>query len=148
MRSTRCFLKLSPLFAAALLAACASPPAARRAKPTAAGAPALNQEVHLEGVLTDNGMGCSALRTPDGSLYTFARDLEGPKKGEHIWVDGYVTAGAGCRSGTNIMPKSAGLAEEGVADEAGRTTGRRGLSGRLNSASLNAQQSPPPSPLP
>jgi hypothetical protein len=113
MNSTRCFLKLSPLFAATLLAACASaPPAKSKAVPSLA----LNQPVHVEGVLTDNGMGCAALRTRDGSLYTFARELEGPKKGERIWIDGYVTATKGCRLGTNIMPERAGLINERVAD--------------------------------
>jgi len=104
MLPTRC-LQLSTLLAACLLAACASAPPAR---PHAA----LNQPVHVEGVLTDNGMGCAALRTHDGTLYTFARDLEGPKKGERIWIDGYVTSGKGCRLGTNIMPERAGLASQ------------------------------------
>jgi len=112
MKTHRCFLQLSPLFAAGLLAACASAPAARS---NAVPSPSLNQPVHVEGVLTDNGMGCTALRTRDGSLYTFARDLEGPKKGERLWVDGYVTAGKGCRLGTNIMPERAGVINEEVA---------------------------------
>lgn len=112
MKINRCFLQLSPLFGAALLAACASAPVA---KSNAAPAPSLNQPVHVEGVLTDNGMGCTALRTHDGSLYTFARDLEGPKKGERLWVDGYVTTGKGCRLGTNIMPERAGVINEEVA---------------------------------
>jgi len=111
MNASPCFLKLSPLFAAALLAACASAPA----RSNAIARTALNQPVHLEGELTDNGMGCAALRTRDGSLFTFARDLEGPKKGERIWIDGYVTAGKGCRLGTNVMPERAGLITEQVA---------------------------------
>jgi len=112
MNPTRCSLKLSPLFAATALAACASAPPARS---NAAPALALNQPVHVEGVLTDNGMGCTALRTRDGSLYTFARELERPKKGERLWIDGYVTAGKGCRLGTNIMPERAGVVTEQVA---------------------------------
>jgi len=112
MKTARCFLKLSPLFAATALAACASAPPA---KSSAAPALALNQPVHVEGVLTDNGMGCSALRTRDGSLYTFARELEGPKKGERLWIDGYVTTGKGCRLGTNIMPERAGVIDQQVA---------------------------------
>jgi hypothetical protein len=112
MNTARCFLKLSPLFAATALAACASAPPA---KSNASAALALNQPVHVEGVLTDNGMGCSALRTRDGSLYTFARELEGPKKGERLWIDGYVTTGKGCRLGTNIMPERAGVIDEQVA---------------------------------
>lgn len=112
MKINRCFLQLSPLCAAMLLAACASaPPARSNTAPTAA----LNQPVHLEGVLTDNGMGCAALRTRDGSLYTFARDLEGPKKGERLWIDGYVTTGKGCRLGTNIMPERAGVVQDEIA---------------------------------
>jgi len=112
MTTPRCFLQLSPLIAASLLAACASaPPARSNASPSLA----LNQPVHVEGVLTDNGMGCAALRTRDGSLYTFARDLEGPKKGERIWIDGYVTTGKGCRLGTNIMPERAGVINQEVA---------------------------------
>ncbi len=112
MNPARCFLSLSPLLTATLLAACASAPPA---KSNAVRTLALNQPVHVEGVLTDNGMGCAALRTTDGSLYTFARDLEGPKKGEHIWIDGYVTTGKGCRLGTNIMPERAGVLTEQVA---------------------------------
>ena len=111
MKINRSLLQLSPLFAASLLAACASAPAAKPASPSLA----LNQPVHVEGVLTDNGMGCTALRTRDGSLYTFARDLEGPKKGERLWVDGYVTTGKGCRLGTNIMPERAGVISDEVA---------------------------------
>jgi hypothetical protein len=112
MNVQRCSLQLSPLLAATLLtAACASAPAAKPAAPSAA----LNQPVHVEGVLTDNGMGCAALRTRDGSLYTFARDLEGPKKGERLWIDGYVTTGKGCRLGTNIMPERAGVIQDEVA---------------------------------
>jgi hypothetical protein len=112
MTTPRCFLQLSPLIGAALLAACASAPPARS---NASSSLALNQPVHVEGVLTDNGMGCAALRTRDGSLYTFARDLEGPKKGERLWIDGYVTTGKGCRLGTNIMPERAGVIHEEVA---------------------------------
>jgi hypothetical protein len=120
MNPNRCFLKLSPVFAATVLAACASaPPAKSNAAPTLA----MNQPVHIEGVLTDNGMGCAALRTRDGSLYTFARELEGSKKGEHIWIDGHVAAGKGCRLGTNIMPERAGVITEQVAGAAIATAG-------------------------
>jgi hypothetical protein len=122
MKINRSLLQLSPLFAASLLAACASAP---KAKPNASPSLSLNQPVHVEGVLTDNGMGCTALRTRDGSLYTFARDLEGPKKGERLWVDGYVTTGKGCRLGTNIMPERAGVIEHEVAAGIPATTGRR-----------------------
>lgn len=113
MNPTRCFLKLSPLFASTLLAACASAP---RIKPSAMETFTEKQPVHVEGVLTDNGMGCTALRTQSGALYTFARDLEGSKMGEHLWVDGYVTTNSrGCRQGTNLMPERAGRIDDQVA---------------------------------
>ena len=121
-------LQLSALLATFLLilflAACASAPRAESARSKAAAALAENQPVHLEGVLTDNGMGCSALRTSDGALYTFARELEGSKKGERIWIDGHVTTGKGCRAGTIIMPEHAGLMTEQVAASSPTTSGR------------------------
>ncbi len=114
MKATRSVLLLSPLFTTALFAGCASAPA----KTTALAKLADRQPIHVEGVMTDNGMGCTALRTADGSLYTFAHDLEGSKKGERVWIDGYVTAGRGCQVGTYLMPERAGL----VNDQVARTT--------------------------
>ena len=73
------------------------------------GAVPIHQSVRLEGELTDNGMGCTALRTADGRLYTFARDLEGTKKGERIWVEGNVVKQGGCAVGVSVMPHRAGL---------------------------------------
>jgi len=115
MKTTRRVALLSPLFATTLLAACAS---ARPAKTAALANVASRQPIHVEGVMTDNGMGCTALRTADGSLYTFAHDLEGSKKGERVWIDGYVTAGRGCQVGTYLMPERAGLINDQVAGTA------------------------------
>ncbi|HXO19108.1 MAG TPA: hypothetical protein VOA87_04190 [Thermoanaerobaculia bacterium] len=99
---------LGGLTIALLLAGCA----AATKTPNSAAA---RQPVHVEGVLTDNGIGCDALQGADGRMYTFARGLEGPKKGQRVWVDGYVADGKGCMSSTHVMPQRAGLIDETIA---------------------------------
>ena len=40
----------------------------------------------IEGVLTDEGQQCPALRTKDGHLYTLTGDLQGFKPRDHVCV--------------------------------------------------------------
>lgn len=83
-----------------VLAGCAGAPS----QPSNAAA---RRTIVVQGELTDNGLGCSALRGADGTLYTLARELEGTTKGEQIRVEGYVVPAEGCAVGVNVMPRRA-----------------------------------------
>lgn len=98
-----------------LLAGCAgSAPAAK----TAAAAGSSERSVTVLGELTDNGLGCTAVRAADGTLYNLARDIEGTEKGQRIWVEGYVVPNKKCPVGLSVMPRRAGTADAGVATAA------------------------------
>lgn len=94
-------LCLSFLASATLLAGCAGGAAKARS------AASQQEPVVIVGQLTDNGVGCTALRAADGQIYTFARDLEGTKKGETLQIEGYVVQTKGCMVGINVMPRRA-----------------------------------------
>ena len=85
------------------------------------------QEVRLEGEITQGVFGCVQVKTADGQRYSLARDLDGWKTGQHVWVEGYMVKTKGCMPGLSLMPQRAGLvnagvsAETTVADNAGNT---------------------------
>lgn len=88
------------LLAALLLSGCAS------GAPQAA-AP-VGEQVRVVGELTDNGLGCPAVRTADGRVYTLARGLEGLENGQQLQVEGVVTEmQRDCGVGTPVMPRRA-----------------------------------------
>jgi outer membrane murein-binding lipoprotein Lpp len=89
-----------------LLAGCAgTAPAAK----SAAQAPELSgRTVTVQGELTDNGLGCKAVRAADGTMYNLARDIEGTEQGQRIWVEGYVISNDKCPVGISVMPRRAG----------------------------------------
>lgn len=91
---------LAVLAAAVLLTGCAS------------SAPQAHFEqgepVRVVGQMTDNGLGCPAVRTADGQIYNLARGLEGIEDGQQLQVDGYVTTmQRHCGVGTPVMPRRA-----------------------------------------
>lgn len=77
------------------------------------------QEVRLEGEITQGVFGCVQVKTADGQRYSLARDLDGWKAGQHVWVEGYLVKTKGCMPGLSLMPEHAGLLSgEGVSPEA------------------------------
>jgi hypothetical protein len=79
------------------------------------------QEVRLEGEITKGEFGCYQVKTADGERYSLARDLEGSKVGQKVWVEGYMVKTKGCMPGKSVMPKRAGLLQGAVATEAAET---------------------------
>lgn len=74
------------------------------------------KEVRLEGEITQGQFGCVQVKTADGQRYSLARDLEGSKPGQHVWVEGYVVKTKGCMPGLSLMPQRAGIVGTAVAD--------------------------------
>jgi len=74
------------------------------------------KEVRLEGEITQGEFGCVQVKTADGQRYSLARDLEGSKPGQHVWVEGYVVKTKGCMPGLSLMPRRAGIVGTAVAD--------------------------------
>lgn len=58
--------------------------------------------VTVEGVLTNEGIECQALRGEDGTLYTLSRRPEGFKIGDRVLVTGSVAGISFCMQGTTI----------------------------------------------
>jgi len=79
------------------------------AAPKSASALADSPSLHVEGELTQGMFGCLTVRTADGKHYSLARDLDGSRPGQHIWVDGVVVKTKGCMPGVTLMPQKAGL---------------------------------------
>ena len=101
------FLLVLPL--TSLVSACAHSASKPQTKP---------QEVRLEGEITQGVFGCVQVKTADGVRYSLARDLDGWKAGQHVWVEGYVVKTKGCMPGLSLMPQRAGLVEGGIATQA------------------------------
>ena len=76
------------------------------------------QEVRLEGEITEGVFGCVQVKTADGVRYSLARDLDGWKAGQHVWIEGYVVKTKGCMPGLSLMPQRAGLVDGVVSTEA------------------------------
>jgi hypothetical protein len=72
------------------------------------------QEVRLEGEITQGIYGCVQVKTADGQRYSLARDLDGWKAGQHVWVEGYLVKTKGCMPGLSLMPQRAGLINGGI----------------------------------
>ena len=103
---------LGVMMTAAFLAGCAG--SAPAPKSAAAAPETSGRQVTVQGELTDNGLGCKAVRASNGTLYNLARDIEGIEKGQRIWVEGVVVPNERCTVGVSVMPRRAG-AVEGVA---------------------------------
>src|SRR5262245_43979675 len=87
-------LLLIAVLSTILLAGCAG--AAPAAKSVAQATELSGRTVTVRGELTDDGVGCKAVRAADGTMYNLARDIEGTEKGERIWVEGYVVPNEKC----------------------------------------------------
>ena len=58
--------------------------------------------VCLKGTLTDEGIECQTLRTPDNELYTLVGDLEGFEIGDEVLVSGTIAEFSFCMQGKTI----------------------------------------------
>jgi len=74
------------------------------------------EQVRVEGELSQGQFGCLQVRTAEGQRYNLARDLEGSKPGQHVWVEGYVVKTKGCMPGPSLMPQHAGLIGASLAE--------------------------------
>lgn len=63
---------------------------------------AMSEPVTIEGVLTDEGVTCPALRGDDGELYTLAGDIGEMQPGQRVRVTGEVAEVSMCMQGTTI----------------------------------------------
>jgi ribosomal protein L19 len=59
-------------------------------------------KITVEGVLTDEGVECQALRGDDGELYTLTGDLGDFQVGDRVRVKGTVAEASICQQGTTI----------------------------------------------
>jgi hypothetical protein len=58
--------------------------------------------VRITGVVTDEGVECTALRGDDGRLYTLAGRVEGLEPGDRVRVVGRLAEASFCMQGTTI----------------------------------------------
>ena len=56
----------------------------------------------IEGVLTDEGVECPAMRGPDGTLYTLIGDLRGFASGDNICIVPNYVEVSHCMQGTTV----------------------------------------------
>lgn len=75
--------------------------------------------ITVEGVLTDEGVECQALRGDDGQLYTLTGDLGGFETGDRVRVIGTVAEVSICQQGTTIEVKK--IMEDRSRDQDNRT---------------------------
>jgi hypothetical protein len=62
----------------------------------------MSDPVTIEGVLSDEGVTCPALRGDDGELYTIAGDIGELQPGQRVRVTGEVAEMSICMQGTTI----------------------------------------------
>lgn len=62
----------------------------------------MSEPLTIEGVLTDEGVTCPALRGDDGELYTLAGDIGELQPGQRVRVTGEVAEMSMCMQGTTI----------------------------------------------
>jgi hypothetical protein len=62
----------------------------------------MSDPVTIEGVLTDEGVTCPAMRGDDGELYTLAGDIGDLQPGQRVRVTGEVAEMSMCMQGTTI----------------------------------------------
>jgi hypothetical protein len=62
----------------------------------------MSDPVTIEGVLTDEGVTCPAMRGDDGELYTLAGDIGELQPGQRVRVTGEVAEMSICMQGTTI----------------------------------------------
>jgi hypothetical protein len=62
----------------------------------------MSEPVTVEGVLTDEGVTCPALRGDDGELYTIAGDIGELQPGQRVRVTGEIAEMSICMQGTTI----------------------------------------------
>ncbi|MEA2692518.1 MAG: hypothetical protein QOJ16_1905 [Acidobacteriota bacterium] len=84
------------------------------------------QELRVEGEISTGQFGCLQVKTADGQRYTLARDLEGSKPGQRVWIEGYVVKTKGCMPGVSLMPRHAGLMDAATVAEAVPVAGSSG----------------------
>jgi len=58
--------------------------------------------IHREGVITDEGEGCLAMRDTDGYLYTLTGETEGMEPGDDVAVEGRFFAVSDCAQGETL----------------------------------------------
>ncbi|MFV1985684.1 MAG: DUF5818 domain-containing protein [Gemmatimonadota bacterium] len=58
--------------------------------------------IHREGVITDEGEGCLAMRDTDGYLYTLTGDTDGMEPGDAVAVEGRFFATSDCAQGETL----------------------------------------------
>jgi hypothetical protein len=69
------------------------------------------EEIRVEGTLGQQEFGCLTVRTADGQRFNLAREIEGSRPGQNVWIQGYVVKTKGCMPGPTLMPRQAGLLE-------------------------------------
>ncbi len=68
----------------------------------AQGSAIIGEPVTVEGLLTDEGVTCPALRGDDGELYTLAGDIGDLQPGQRVRVSGQLPEASICMQGTTI----------------------------------------------
>jgi hypothetical protein len=58
--------------------------------------------IHVTGVITDEGVECTAMRDDNGRLYTLAGRVGGLKSGDRVRVTGRIAQASFCMQGTTI----------------------------------------------
>jgi hypothetical protein len=82
------------------------------------------EEVRVEGKLSQAEFGCLTVVTADGRRFSIARDIEGSRPGQSVWIEGYVVKTKGCMPGLTLMPRHAGLLQDATATAVQAGTGR------------------------
>jgi hypothetical protein len=67
------------------------------------------EEIRVEGTLGQQEFGCLTVRTAEGQRFNLAREIEGSRPGQYVWIQGYVVKTKGCMPGPTLMPRQAGL---------------------------------------
>lgn len=66
--------------------------------------------LRINGILTDEGVECPALRGDDGQLYTLTGDLSAAAIGDEVCVDGQLVEISICQQGTTLHVEELSLA--------------------------------------
>jgi hypothetical protein len=59
--------------------------------------------IDIQGVLTDEGVECQAMRGDDGKLYTLTGELQGFSAGDRVRVVGQIAEISFCMQGTTLQ---------------------------------------------
>jgi hypothetical protein len=117
MTKSRDIFVLLILPAAVLASGCAHGAAKPQTQP---------EQVRVEGEISQGQFGCLQVKTAEGQRYNLARDLEGSKPGQRVWIEGYVVKTKGCMPGLSLMPRHAGLMDAATVAETAPVAGSSG----------------------